>query len=272
MEKNTLILLIGPSCSGKDSLLNQITNSIPSVKKLQLCTTREPRESEKSDPDIFFYTLNQYEKLRLDVKIDSRSYQMYNNDGKLTIVFFTNLMPVELLEDVPHCNSTYIGITTLDGLQQFDKNKLIVEHFNIIAINLVVDEGVRIKRYMNRVSKDKKSVSYDTVKEILRRVDHDREDFSKEKFDSICKNLEHISVHAIDGNRNISVVATDAKHVMFNKMNKKETLKAVESILLKFKDDAAALICDRTSVDVPTCTKISSYPADLLKEIVKEVY
>lgn len=272
MEKNTLILLIGPSCSGKDSLLNQIVNSIPSVKKLQLCTTREPREDEKADPDILFYTPNQYEKLRSDIKIDSRSYQMYNNAGELTTVFYSNLVPVELLEDIPHCKSTYIGITTLDGLQQFDKNKLITEHFDITAINLVVDEGVRIKRYISRVCKDKNSVSYDTIKEILRRVDQDRKDFSKEKFDSICKDLENMSVHAIDGNRNLSVVVTDIKHIMFNKMNKKETLKAVESILLMFKNDAAALIRDRTSVDIPTCAKISSYPADLLKEIVKEVY
>jgi len=272
MEKNTLILLIGPSCSGKDSLLNQIVNSIPSVKKLQLCTTRERREEEKLDPNILFYTPNQYEKLRSDIKIDSRSYQMYNNAGEITTVFYTNLIPVELLEDVPHCESTYIGITTLDGLQQFDKNKLITEHFNIVAINLVVDEGIRIKRYMSRVSNDKNSVSYDTVKEILRRVDQDRKDFSEERYDQICKKLEHMSVWAVDGNRNLSVVTTDIKHIIFNKMNKKETLKAIESILLKFKDASAELIRDRDNVDIPTCTKISSYPANLLKEIVKEVH
>ena len=272
MQKNTLILLVGPSCSGKDSLLNQIVDTIPSVKKLRLCTTREPREDEKGDPDIVFYTPNQYERLQLEAKIDSRSYKMYDSSGEMTTVFYTNLVPKELLEGAPHCDSTYIGITTLDGLQKFDKNKLITEYFDITAINLVVDEGIRIQRYINRVSKDKNSVSYDTVKEILRRVDQDREDFSKERHARICKDLEHITVWAVDGSRNLSVVTTDIKHVMINKMNKKETLKAIESILLKFKEDTAALIRDRDKVDVPTCAKISSYPANLLKEIVKEVY
>lgn len=273
MQKNTLILLVGPSCSGKDTLLNQITSTIPSVKKLQLCTTREPREEEKGDPDIVFYTPNQYERLQLEAKIDSRSYKMYDSNGEMTTVFYTNLVPKELLEGVPHCDSTYIGITTLDGLQKFDKNKLITEYFDITAISLVVDEGIRIRRYINRVSKDKNSVvTYDTVKEILRRIDQDREDFSKERYSRICKDLEHITVWSVDGSRNLSVVTTDIKHVMINKMNKKETLKAIESILLKFKDDAAVLIRDRTSVDIPTYAKISSYPANLLTEIVKEVH
>lgn len=272
MPKNTLILLIGPSCSGKDSILNQIVHTIPSVKKLRLCTTREPREDETGDPDIVFNTLIQYNTIPSDVKIDSRSYEMYNSKGKLVTVFYTNLIPQELLETEPHCENTYIGITTLDGLLQIDNNKLLAEYFNIIGINVVVDEDIRIKRYINRVSIDKKSVSYDTVKEILRRIDKDREDFSKERYSEICKQLKNIAVWSVDGSRNLSVVTTDVKHLMMNKMNKSETLKAIESILLKFKDDTAELIRDRNSIDVSTCAKISSYPANLLKEIIKEAY
>lgn len=272
MQKNTLILLIGPSCSGKDSILNQIVHSIPSIKKLRLCTTRESREDETGDPDIVFNTFDQYSAIPSYEKIDPRSYEMYNNKGELTTVFYTNLVPPELLGVEKRCENTYIGITTLDGLLQFDNNKLLVEHFNIIAINIAVDEGIRIKRYINRVSIDKKSVSYDAVKEILRRIDKDREYFSKEKYSEICKQLKNIAVWSIDGGRNLSVVTTYVKHVMMNKMNKSETLKAIESILLKFKDDTAELIRDRNSVDASTCAKISSYPANLLKEIIKEAY
>lgn len=271
MPKNTLILLIGPSCSGKDSILNQIVSTIPSIKKLRLCTTREPREGETENPDIVFNTLMQYNTIPSDAKIDSRSYEMYNSKGELTTVFYTNLIPQELLETEPHCESTYIGITTLDGLLQIDSNKLITEYFNVVGVNAVVDEDIRIKRYINRVSKDKNSISYDTVKEILRRIDKDREDFSEERYSEICKQLKNIDIWSVNGSRNLSVVTTDVKHIMMIKMNKKETSKAIESILLKFKDDAAELIRDRNSVDVSTCTKISSYPANLLEEIVKEV-
>lgn len=271
MPKNTLILLVGPSCSGKDSILNQIVHTIPSVKKLKLCTTREPRESETENPDIVFNTLDQYNTISSDKKMDPRSYEMYNNKGELTTVFYTNLVPQELLGTEKRCESTYIGITTLDGLLQIDSNKLITECFNVVGVNVVVDEDIRIKRYINRVSKDKNSISYDTVKEILRRIDKDREDFSKERYSEICKQLKNIAVWSVDGSRNLSVVATDVKHLMMNKMNKNETLKAIESILLKFKDDTAELIRDRNSIDVSTCVKISSYPANLLKEIVKEV-
>ena len=182
MQKNTLILLSGPSCSGKDSMLNQIVHSIPSIKKLRLCTTREPRESETENPDIVFNTLDKYNTISSDKKMDPRSYEMYNNKGELTTVFYTNLIPQELLETEPHCESTYIGITTLDGLLQIDSNKLITEYFNVVGVNVVVDEDIRIKRYINRVSKDKNSISYNTVKEILRRIDKEREDFSEERY------------------------------------------------------------------------------------------
>ena len=272
MPKNTLILLVGPSCSGKDSILNQIVHTIPSVKKLKLCTTREPREGETENPDIVFNTLDRYNTISLDKKMDPRSYEMYNSEGELVTVFYTNLIPQELLGVEKRCENTYIGITTLGGLLQIDSNKLITECFNVVGINIVVDEGVRIKRYINRVSKDKNSISYDTVKEILRRIDKDREDFSKERTSIICKQLKNIAVWPVDGSRNLSVVTTDVKHLMMNKMNKSETLKAIESILLKFKDDTAELIRDRNSIDVSTCAKISSYPANLLKEIIKEAY
>lgn len=272
MSKNTLILLVGPSCSGKDSILNQIVHAIPSIKKLKRCITREPREGETGDPDIEFNTLDQCNAISSDKKMDSRSYEMYNNKGKPITVFYANLVPQELLGVEKRCENTYIGITTLDGLLQIDGNKLITEYFNIVGINVVVSEDVRIKRYINRVSKDKNSISYNTVKEILRRMDKDREDFSKERISTICKQLKNIAVWPVDGSRNLSVVTTDVKHLMMNKMNKSETLKAIESILLKFKDDTAELIRDRNSIDASTCAKISSYPANLLKEIIKEAY
>lgn len=271
MSKNTLILLVGPSCSGKDSILNQIVHAIPSIKKLKRCITREPREGETGDPDIEFNTLDQYNAISSDKKMDSMSYEMYNNKGKPITVFYANLVPQELLGVEKRCENTYIGITTLDGLLQIDNNKLLTEYFNIIGVFIVVDEDIRIKRYINRVSKDKNSISYNTVKEILRRMDKDREDFSEERSSEICKQLKNIAIWLVNGNRDLSVVTTDVKHIMMIKMNKKETLKAIESILLKFKDDAAKLIRDRDSVDVSTCAKISSYPANLLEEIVKEV-
>lgn len=271
MSKNTLILLIGPSCSGKDSILNQIVHAIPSIKKLKRCITREPREGETGDPDIEFNTLDQYNAISSDKKMDSRSYEMYNSKGKPITVFYSNIVPQELLGVEKRCENTYIGITTLDGLLQIDNNKLLTEYFNIIGVFIVVDEDIRIKRYINRVSKDKNSISYNTVKEILRRMDKDREDFSEERSSEICKQLKNIAIWSVNGNRDLSVVTTDVKHIMMIKMNKKETLKAIESILLKFKDDAAKLIRDRDSVDVSTCAKISSYPANLLEEIVKEV-
>ena len=243
MSKNTLILLVGPSCSGKDSILNQIVHAIPSIKKLKRCITREPREGETGDPDIEFNTLDQYNAISLDKKMDSRSYEMYNSKGKPITVFYSNIVPQELLGVEKHCENTYIGITTLDGLLQIDGNKLITEYFNIVGINVVV-----------------------------RRMDKDREDFSEERFSTICKQLKNIAVWSVDGSRNLSVVTTDVKHLMMNKMNKNETLKAIESILLKFKDDTAELIRDRNSIDASTCAKISSYPANLLKEIIKEAY
>lgn len=76
-SKGTLIVLSGPSGSGKDSICERLSNYNDNFWVSVSCTTRSPREGEKEGINYFFKTKEEFEKLIREGKL--LEYAMYGN-------------------------------------------------------------------------------------------------------------------------------------------------------------------------------------------------
>ena len=54
-NKSIIVVLYGPSCSGKDTLKDQLIKDIPNIKCLVPYTTREPREYEENGKPMYSF-------------------------------------------------------------------------------------------------------------------------------------------------------------------------------------------------------------------------
>lgn len=63
MRKGILLILLGPSGSGKGTVLKEILNNFENMHLSISCTTRKPREGEKNGINYFFKTKNEFEEM-----------------------------------------------------------------------------------------------------------------------------------------------------------------------------------------------------------------
>lgn len=56
-----IVVIAGPSGSGKNTLINRLIKRQPRIGKLVTVTTRLPREGEMEGKDYFFYTAEQFD-------------------------------------------------------------------------------------------------------------------------------------------------------------------------------------------------------------------
>lgn len=63
MRKGMLLILLGPSGSGKGTVLKNILNNFENMHLSISCTTRKPRENEKEGINYFFKTKEEFEKM-----------------------------------------------------------------------------------------------------------------------------------------------------------------------------------------------------------------
>lgn len=63
-KEGLFVIICGPSCSGKDTLLKALLKSNPEWGRLVNFTTRAPREGEVHGRDYFFITGAEFERMR----------------------------------------------------------------------------------------------------------------------------------------------------------------------------------------------------------------
>ena len=218
-----IIMIIGPSCSGKDTVFKQLLNNMPALKPIIQYTTREPRNDETNGVDYNFVTREEFDKLNV---IDPRHYDMINTSGENTIVSYGSALESFDKNDLEgRTHNTYILISTLEGLQKFN----MVEQFKgkIIPIFLNCSVDNRVARYIERIYKSGQLPTYNSLREVIRRIDSDNEQFSIDKVNK----MENLIT--VDANRPIGQVITDIKHIIADNISKEEIMILLNSILEK---------------------------------------
>ena len=186
-----IFVIMGPSCSGKDTLFNEVNNYYNGkLKPIVLYTTRPMREGEIEGKTYYFIddkTLNEMKEN--NEIIESRSYNTVA--GIWTYATTSRSIDLE--------NNDYLTINTLEGF------KSLKEYYGedvIVPLYIQVDEDVRLRRAINREKKqireklkkqgieppkesNKEKYTIDEsdpkIQEMRRRIEADSIDFSIEK-------------------------------------------------------------------------------------------
>ena len=161
-----IFCLMGKSSSGKDTVYRKLLeNTQLGLHRLVTGTTRPIREGERDGEEYYFYTNEQFEKLRADGKIiECRSYDTIHGIWNYFTVVHENL-------DVAHRD--YLTINTLEAYVKLR------DHFGekcLVPIYLEVEDGLRIQRALDR----ERAQAEPKYKEMCRRFLAEEEDFSKE--------------------------------------------------------------------------------------------
>ena len=165
-----IIILIGKSSTGKDTIYREILNRT-NLGKIVPYTTRPIRTGEKHGVDYFFVTDDFIEENR-DKIIEIRTYDTIH--GKWSY-FEMNDLQLESNKDL-------IFITTLEGYKGF------LEYFGsekLVPIYITVDDGLRLQRALDRERKQENP----KYAEMCRRYLSDSDDFSEEKL-SVFENIK----------------------------------------------------------------------------------
>jgi guanylate kinase len=161
--KNLLLVLMGESGSGKDTILNQLIEH-HNFKRVVTYTTRPKRPLEVNGVDYHFVSEKQFKNELLDKKV-LLEHNVFNDWH----YGFT-------LDGLDYENENYVLIITPSGFATLRKT---LGEKNITSIYLDVHERERIIRLAQRG---------DDIDELMRRVKADRIDFSG------IKNLVDITI------------------------------------------------------------------------------
>lgn len=193
-----IVLMIGPSNSGKDTIYKLVKDriNIP-FKDIILYTTRPKRSNEENGREYYFCNKRQMNKmLKNDEIIERRSYDTVQG---IWYYFTTN-------RNFDLNNYNYIGLNTLVGLDRYLKY---FNEDNVISLYLKVDDEVRIQRVLERERK----LANPDYKEMCRRFLADSEDFSLE-------NLKKRPISAIiDNNGTIDETLEQVQKVLQKSLN-----------------------------------------------------
>lgn len=162
-----MIYLMGKSSSGKDTVYKRLLEwKEGNLKKVLLYTTRPIREGEKEGEEYYFTDDAGYREMEAKGRvIESRAYHTYHGLWRYFTVDDGSI-------DLAHNNYLLIGTieSYLKTAAYFGKEK-------ILPVLLELDDGVRLKRALEREMKQKTP----KYQEMCRRFLADAEDFSEEK-------------------------------------------------------------------------------------------
>ena len=149
-----MLVLVGPSASGKSAIVKCLTKKYGLVKFIT-CTTRAIRVGEVDGVDYHFLTQDEF-------------FKLYDNDEFIETVYYNGNYYGTLKREV---NDNKVVILEPQGLNNF-----VSKIDSIFAVFLQTDEEVMKQRMIGRG---------DNMLEINKRLENDRILFSKEQLSQI---------------------------------------------------------------------------------------
>ena len=161
-----IFYFMGKSSTGKDTIYRQIlSDNKLKLRKIVPYTTRPIRANEEEGREYHFITEQDVERMQAEGRIiELRSYNTFHGTWKYMTV-----------DDgrVKLDKHSYIMIGTLEAYQK------VAEYYgeeNVVPILIVVDDGIRLQRALNR-ERNQLTPRY---QEMCRRFLADEEDYRKE--------------------------------------------------------------------------------------------
>ena len=176
MKNNKLFVILGKSCSGKTTILNEVLSKLD-IPVLLSQTTRPKRDNEIDGVDYNFVTMSEFDN---DYKNENvLEYDVFRIDSiKQTWTYYTKKSDLSL------DTTSQIKIVSPTGLAQLMSNKELKN--NIVSIYIESSDRLRKKRYLTR------SISPDSMND---RFERDNQAFQHLFTDYIIINDENTSIH-----------------------------------------------------------------------------
>lgn len=176
MKNNKLFCVVGKSCSGKSTILNDVLSKLD-IPVLLSNTTRPKRDNEIDGVDYNFVDMSTFDE---DYKLENiLEYDCFRIDSlKQTWVYYTKK------SDLLLPTTSQIKIVSPTGLSQLMSNKQLRD--NIVSIYIDCPDKLRQKRYLTR------AISPDNMND---RFSRDEKNFQHLFTDYIIINDENMSIH-----------------------------------------------------------------------------
>lgn len=162
---NSIIVLAGGSCVGKDSTLNILKQKYPNLQGCVSHTTRPMRQTEEEGREYFFIDNAEFQAMYENGQfIETRSYNVVGGE-----TWYYGMSEKEVSSRL--AKGHVIMILDLQGLLEL-KDYYSNGEVDIHAFYIDVDEDTRIQRYLKR-----DHITVEMVHECIRRLEADRSDF-----------------------------------------------------------------------------------------------
>ena len=152
-----IIAIMGPSGSGKDTILNSVLEETNTTKRIISCTTRPKRENEIEGKDYYFLSREDFIKIM-------------EEDRFLTCTCFNGWF-YGILEDTLSEDKVNVGVFTPSDIQII--NESICNENKDIALDVFYVEATDKNRLMRQLLREDSP----NIEEIIRRYTTDKKDF-----------------------------------------------------------------------------------------------
>lgn len=164
-----IFCIVGASCSGKDTIFNNLLDMHIGLTPIITYTTRPIRANENNGKEYYFVNRRSFSKLKHQGKvIEYRTYKTVHGDW----TYFT----VNDGQFDMKSNNKYIMINTLDGVNKLQK----IYGKDVVVIHLVVADRERLLRNLSREMNGNEDYT-----EMCRRFIADSKDFSVQNFNRL---------------------------------------------------------------------------------------
>ena len=192
MRNNKLFVILGKSCSGKTTILNEVLSKLE-IPVLMSYTTRPPRNGEIDGKEYKFVDMHTFDT---DYKNeDILEYDVFRIDSiRQSWVYYTKKSDLLLPQ------TSQIKVVSPTGLAQLMSNKELKN--NIVSIYIESSDKLRQKRYLTR------AISPDNMND---RFERDERNFQHLFTDYIIINNENTSINEAS-NQLINIIEKELRY------------------------------------------------------------